>query len=149
MKCLHCQKEFKEVRETAKFCSANCRVKYHREHGSKNEIKPYKVQLLLNEFKGAMDEFKGLIKSGGMQIQDLNHPTQQIKPITDHLPQSNVVFSVEPKKPVKQPKSVVRYISERLECETPEDYEQWLANLESDPYLSTRDKAQAKTGRLD
>lgn len=46
------------------------------------------------------------------------------------------------------PKSVIRYIEERINCDTADSYDRWLQELESDPYLSQKDKQKAKTDRL-
>ena len=38
MKCIHCNKEFKSKRGTAKFCSAKCRMKYNYIALNKKEV---------------------------------------------------------------------------------------------------------------
>jgi hypothetical protein len=54
----------------------------------------------------------------------------------------------EQPKQTRKPKSVIRYIEDRLEIDTPDGYEKWVKELESDPYLSDRDKKAAKTNTL-
>ena len=91
--CLQCKKEFQEKRESAKFCSDKCRVKWNRKNGGQ-QIKKWQAQSILNQINEAMDKLN-------QRIQNLTEPTHQIKPITDVPKQSNVVFNVQvPNKPV-------------------------------------------------
>ncbi len=77
-------------------------------------------------------------------IQDLTRPTSEIKPITDVKPQSYVVMTVLPQMPVKPPKTLAQYIQAKRECELPEQYEELLAGVEADPYLSQKQKTMFK-----
>jgi len=65
---------------------------------------------------------------------------------------TNIKENIQPKyeapAAARKPKSVIRYIEARLECENADDYDKWLSELESDPYLSNRDKQSAKSGTI-
>lgn len=49
--CFNCGKEFEEKRDTAKFCSANCRVKWNKRNAVKKEqgISKLEVQVIYNQ----------------------------------------------------------------------------------------------------
>jgi len=128
MICLNCNIDFNPKRPTAKFCSDNCRVKYHRKHGKKEAIKPFQMQALYNEIKEMV---------GRISVQDLNKPTNQIQPFQQ--PQTNYVASA-----VKQRKSPQEWVIEKREIEDPEIYRKWVKELEEDPYLSTKEKSLIK-----
>jgi len=46
--CLHCKKEYEAKRDSSKFCSVNCRVKFNRANGSKNKVTGIQAQVLYN-----------------------------------------------------------------------------------------------------
>jgi hypothetical protein len=142
MKCLaeDCNNEIVNKTGRRKFCSDSCKMKHFRKHGKKNVATKFDVQVLLNEIKSVVQDFAGKVNYGVVPtILDAPRVTDLIR---DELPQYS-----EPT-PMQKPKSVVKYIQERLECENAEDYDNWLSNLENDPYLSKRDKQSAKTGTL-
>lgn len=46
MKCLNCGKKYKPIRKTSRFCSANCRLVFHRREVSgdlKDWVRDYKL----------------------------------------------------------------------------------------------------------
>jgi hypothetical protein len=68
MKCLQCDNEFEHKRETAKFCSDKCKVKWHRKNPKKGAVAKFELMTLYNEFKAAiqnlsMQDIK-IVKSG-------------------------------------------------------------------------------------
>jgi hypothetical protein len=60
MKCLFCENEFANKRETAKFCSTNCRVKWHNKHGGSKsgEVKKSTLQVLVNRMMDRLDKIE-------------------------------------------------------------------------------------------
>lgn len=62
-KCLQCQKEYKSKRPSSKFCSDNCRVKYHRNTKSENKTKKsgvskIELEVLYNKILDLVDKFE-------------------------------------------------------------------------------------------
>jgi predicted nucleic acid-binding Zn ribbon protein len=59
--CLFCQTDFEAKRDTAKFCSDNCRVKwnYKNRNKSNGEIKPFQMQVLYTEIMKAVEIING------------------------------------------------------------------------------------------
>jgi len=45
----------------------------------------------------------------------------------------------------KQSKTIQQYVHDRMEINDPSDYDEWLSELESDEWLSSKDKQLAKT----
>ena len=74
-----------------------------------------------------------------LSIQDLTKATNEIKPITDPKPQTNVTHQVLPEKPMAF-KTLAQYKAEKLELETEEQYDVWLAQLQADPNFSSKQK---------
>lgn len=138
--CLKCGKEFQEKKETAKFCSTSCRVMYNRKKVDKAEKMQGKV--VLNQILDAMDEFKTLIKSA-----NINYVQPPASTYDNHNLSKTWVDELgqwEQPTTTRKPKSVIKYVSERLQIETPEQFELWSEELESDPFLSDRDKKDAR-----
>jgi hypothetical protein len=127
---LNCDKEFNPKRESRKYCSDSCRVIYHRKHGKKNQISKFQMQTLYNEVLS--------------MVQDLNKPTNEIKPYEQ--PQTNYPINTTPLKitPPSAPKSYLQYLNEKRELENEEQYNTWLGQLENDPYLTTPQKKVLK-----
>ena len=75
-------------------------------------------------------------------MQDLNKPTNEIKPFEQ--PKTNYFVDTTPK-PVKRPKSVQEWISEKREIIDPEIYQVWFKELNADPYLSQKEKSIIKS----
>jgi len=88
------------------------------------------MQALYNEIRDMV---------GKINIQDLNKPTNQIQPFQ----QSQTNYSVSTQQITH--KSFLQYQAEKRELENKEDYGKWLAAVEADPLLSTREKNLLKT----
>jgi DNA-directed RNA polymerase subunit RPC12/RpoP len=48
-KCLNCEKEFDAKRETAKYCSTNCRVKFFNKNGKNGAVTKLDLKVVYNE----------------------------------------------------------------------------------------------------
>ncbi len=48
-KCLSCEKVFDAKRDTAKFCSVNCRVKWNYKNGKKDKVSKFDLKVVYNE----------------------------------------------------------------------------------------------------
>ncbi len=141
IRCLHCSKEFEGKRQSAKFCSDNCRVLNHQKNGKGNKVKPLNLVFILNEIKAQLNRFDETLKMFDMKIQDLTIPTHQIKPITDTKSQSNVIHSVPAKEATKPlSRTPEEWLKLKRECETDEQYQEWLTDLHKDPLLPVGDK---------
>lgn len=138
--CLWCKKDISEMKESAKFCSTSCRVMYNHKFGAKNQIKPYQAQIILGQINEALAEFKGLLKSNGMSIRDLNQPTNQIKPITDHKPATNTSYFVEPEKPSMP--TIDAYKADLKEAKTIPQVEEILKRAKIDTFLLWQEKKE-------
>lgn len=85
------------------------------------------------------------IDNGGIPkttIQDLNAPTNEIKP--QEQPKSNYFVNTTPQ-PVSRPKTVQEWISEKRAIEDPELFQEWFKRLETDSHLTSREKSLIKS----
>jgi len=145
IKCLGCEKEFEPVRSTAKFCSVKCRVKHFRKHGKKDEIKPYKVQILLNEFRGAIDEFKDLMKSGSINYAPTPPNGFDGAKFDKVVHDESLSFDTLKKPFLKPQRSFDSYRQARIDCESQEQWEALKEEILNDAYLSTKQKSLLTT----
>ena len=134
MKCLNCQKEFEPKRkDTAKFCSATCRVQYNRVN-PKDKVTKVQMQVLYNTMMERLGqiEYKEITEAsyGGKKLDKIayNKPGQWQEP--------------KPKTALKR--TPAHWVELRRECSDADEYAQWLENLENDPYLTTREKKDIK-----
>lgn len=87
MKCLNCEKEFTAKRETAKYCSTNCRVKWHKKHGSKKGVSEIQVQVLYNSMLEMFSKFNKFPidagfnsdRNGDVGVSDITQKQLEIK----------------------------------------------------------------------
>lgn len=129
--CLKCQKEFSCKKETAKFCSDSCRVMFNQKN------KKIKSVLAVIQNKVLIDTI----------LEKLN----QVNFVAIELGSKNEIHKTDGKLNISliaDPKSVVQYVQERMECEDAETYNNWLKILESDNSLSKKEKQTAKTAIL-
>jgi len=126
IKCLNCEKEFEPKRETAKYCSVNCRVRYNQKNGKKNAVSKFQMQALYNEVLS--------------MVRDLSKPTNEIKPFEQ--PKTNYSINTAPLN-LTQPqagKSFEQFKAEKQECESEESWEKlkqeilssWLTKKQKD-----------------
>jgi hypothetical protein len=128
MKCLKCEKEFEQKRNTAKFCSVSCRVGWHRMFGKKNLVTTIQMQVLYNEMMEAVAE----IKRGGV-----------LKPINETW-QGNQQYAQTGNLVKKQASGVVRtyawYLQAKIDCQTSEDWLELSGQIDQDPSLTQKQK---------
>lgn len=128
--CLNCNKEFENIKETAKFCSTSCRVMWHR----KNKNKPKGLtpeQRLTVVYNKILD-----VLSNSGSINEIISDTVNYKP--NSITATPLVLN----KPFK---SVQQYISQKREIESEEVYRKFLIEVENDPNLSSKQKQLIKT----
>lgn len=91
---------------------------------------------MYNSFLEAVDEFKGLMKQGGLPPSALNKPV---------LAQQAIYAPEIRQTAAKRLKTVNEYAIERQDLDTQEGYEKWLYELDNDTNLSVKQKDLAKT----
>lgn len=90
--CLNCEKKFKEKRETAKFCSTNCRVKWHKKNGKKKKeaISEVQMQVLYNSILAAVEKIgtqNGLPSPVGVVVnQQIRDEPLSFDKLKAHIP---------------------------------------------------------------
>lgn len=109
-KCLQCEREYKAKRPTSKFCSDNCRVKYHRDHKEekKDGIGKVELEVLYNK------------------ILDLVGKIEK-SPSVDSVDKEAGFFMPEPKTKRVIIRTFEQWVILKRECETEED---WLVLAE-------------------
>lgn len=133
MKCLNCQKEFEPKRkDTAKFCSATCRVQYNRVN-PKDKVTKVQMQVLYNMAMSALEELR------------THKPLELPK---DYLNVTNVGIlrtdgQTEPlnfSKPQIALKSFEQWKREKHECENEEDWERIKSGIMAATNLTSKQK---------
>lgn len=160
--CLNCEKEYEAVRDTSKYCSDNCKVKWHRGNSDKNKEKPitkFQLQTLYNSVKFLVDELGTKVSVNGVpSIKGIDLPKdfQDIKNI-GILKSDNTIESLSFEKmkaavseyDLDEPVELIiqQYIEDRYETDQ-DSYPKWLKRLNNDPRINERHRAIAKTGTL-
>lgn len=132
--CLNCKKEFEAKKDTAKYCSDSCRVMWNRSPLNKKE-------------KGLTDlqQMKVMYNSLMEKIDKLSFPTIQVQPSAKLVSFDGIVHQVEEKQQnARQSRTPAHWVELRRECESADDYAKWLQDLESDIFLTTREKSLIK-----
>jgi len=79
------------------------------------------------------------------KIEKLSLPTISVQPSSKLVPFDGIVHQVEEKKQsVQQHRTPAHWVELRRECESADDYAKWLQDLESDTFLTTREKSLIK-----
>jgi hypothetical protein len=107
--CLQCKKEFDAKRDSAKYCSDNCRVKWNRKNAVKKDISPVQLQVLYN----SLLEMVGKIN------------TAALPPFFDAEPPKNLARTEPPiyqKAVIKIKRSFDYYKQARIACQTEEEW---------------------------
>ena len=125
--CLQCEKEFDGKRDSAKFCTVNCRVKWNRKNGKKSDIKPIQMQVLYNQILDAVGRI-------GSQ-NGLPPPVGAVMPLKSNF---STIVVAEPK--VNLQKSFDWYRVAKKEIELPEDWEQMKLEIMASTILSDKQK---------
>ena len=142
-----CGKKYEAKRDSSKFCSTSCRVMFSRANKGNQKKEAEKSFLLqANVALNSLLEMVGKINYGVNPALEQGNVKGVQLPV-DYVEFKNlgVINDTGKVTPLRKPKSIVRYIEERLECGNADEYDSWLEQLESDPYLSDRDKQNAKT----
>jgi len=127
--CLQCQGQFKSKSATVKFCSTNCRVKYHRKHP-----KPKKEVITELNMKVLYNAVLDLISN---HSAELPKDFQNIKQI-GVLKSNGEIEPMFPPKP-KIRRSYANYIQLKAACENEDEWEILRTEiLESDLPISQK-----------
>lgn len=143
--CLNCGKITVIERKSKKFCSGKCRAEYSRKNSNKKKdvVTKFELQTLYNEFKSAIQEFAGKVNYGVV-------PTVLDAPIPTIVNDEPLSFNKLKEGIMQEPKRVplkrtpAHWVELRRDCENADDYAKWIQDLDNDPYLNSREKAQIK-----
>lgn len=137
--CLQCKKEYKAERDNSKFCSANCRVKYHRANPKVKvqEVTPIQVQALFNSMMETLGRLEERIKFEPVTPKSFDGSSS-----TKTLMDEAGLWETPKKQPLKR--TSAHWVELRRECESADDYAKWLEDLENDQFLTSREKSQIK-----
>jgi hypothetical protein len=124
--CLHCKKEFEPKRKNGKYCSANCRVSYFREHGKKDVMSPNLLQAVFNQVLETLSEIK-------KQHTPITQPTHIYIPQNEHI-------TVSYKEPQKIRRSYDWYRQARIDCTSNDDWAELRQMIEADEFLTDNQK---------
>lgn len=118
--CLNCEKEFQEQRETAKFCSTNCRVKYHQKNNGKKteKVTNLKLTVLYNSLLEVIEKI-------GKNSYAFSNPNQHANPL--------------PKVPSIK-RSFEYYQTARIECVDIQQWNELKEQIMNDPFLTSKQK---------
>jgi len=134
MKCLNCQKEFEPKRkDTAKFCSATCRVRYNRVN-PKDKVTKVQMQVLYNTM---------MERLGKIEYKAATEASYDVKKL-DKITYDEPGQWQEPKPKTYIKRTPAHWVDLRRDCTDADQYAKWLENLENDPYLTAREKRDIK-----
>ena len=122
--CLNCEKEFKNQREAAKFCSAKCRVMWNRKNPS-NGVSKVQMQVLYNSLMEAVGKLNE--KGIAVPLTAVSTPKGYFAPTTVPQPQTAL-------------KTFDQWREAKRECELPEDWEKIRVGIQSATNLSQKQK---------
>lgn len=133
--CLNCKNYFEPKRPHAKFCSDKCRVAWNRAN-PQGKVTKLQMQSLYNAVLETLDKIQFV---GPQKEYD--------------APKLPPTIQDEPFKPVKQiPKAAVdaigrKYLEDRRDCNTEEEFMHWLERLGNDDRLTGKQKEEIKNTR--
>lgn len=105
--CLNCGNEFEAKRDSAKYCSDNCRVKWNWKH--RNERKKIGLQVIEKRIIELLDKF-----------ETKQSVVAAAKPINNYFQQ-----------PIRQvSKTPQQWVDEKRNCENDEQYTAWFNELQ-------------------
>ena len=132
--CLKCGKQFIEKRDTAKFCSVSCRVIWNRNPKNKKD-KPLSDSQQMKVMYNALME----------KIDKLVMLPVFVPPVEQNTKFNGFIQQIEEKpKKIHLKRTPAHWVELRRECENADDYQKWLEDLESNPYLTHLEKKQIK-----
>jgi len=130
MKCEHCEIEFTPKRETAIYCSDNCRVKAYNKRSGKKAKPPLQMQVLMTRLENALEKIEAI------KLQPTVYDTSRIFNNTDE--------PLQFKKP-ERVKTPSEWVAEKREIPdgNTEMYQKWLKDLDASD-LSSKVKTEIK-----
>lgn len=131
-KCIKCGKRFKAVKDTAKYCSVNCRVLWYQASRGKKRVAEESratAQVLYNLAIEALAEVKAIAASKS-QISPIQPPQTFQQPDT---PENTVA-------PKNALKSFEQWRAEKRECESEETWDRVKEGILAAPNLSPKQK---------
>lgn len=128
--CLNCKEDYEAQRPTSKFCSDNCRVKYHKKNkrAAKAVLSPeQRLNIVYNKILEVLDnpavkELKGRTVSDLLNygVTDVKIPPQVVQKIV--------------------PRDFTYYARRIRECESPEEYAPLKQEINEALHLTTKQK---------
>jgi hypothetical protein len=137
MECMaeDCKNEFENKTGRRRFCSDACKMKWHRKHPKKNTATKLDIQVLLNEFKAAIQEMGGLNKQTASDLFLFGEARSDGKPLINGItPETKFEVS-----PVVVEKTFEQYKQLKFECDNDYDWSKLKAEIMASS-LSTRQK---------
>lgn len=131
--CEQCGNEFKNKRESARFCSDSCRVKWNRKNPKKDAIKPFQMQVLYNEMVELISEMKVKLQEQPIVFDSPPKPTNYFN---DEPKQW-----AEPKKEFKIKRTFENYQQLRIDCENEDEWLKLKEDILNVDHLSQKQKA--------
>lgn len=118
--CLYCKEQFKNKTDKAKYCSASCRVMYHRKFGGKKDSAvPFDPKSMFDKLIDA--------------INQTNH--------RNGLPPVMVAVIENPKSTLKIKRSYSNYLELKQSCPTLEEWNKLKAEIEESDLTSSEKKS--------
>lgn len=131
--CLKCKKDISDKHEKAKFCSTSCRVMWNRNPANKKPKGLTELQQVKVLCTAIMERIEKMPMAGiAPQIEGQTLPQQAPMPIIQETPK------------MRLKRSPASWVELRRECQTAEDYDKWLDDLENDRHLTEQEKSQIK-----
>lgn len=128
--CLNCQRDYENKRESSKFCSTNCRVKWNQKQPKKERaVSQVQLQVLYNSLLDLVSNAKQNPQSVSFEAKNT---------FSAPIPVQQPVYA-------RKPKSMASYFDEKRELTCQEDYARWLEEVETDIHLKPYQKQILKT----
>lgn len=140
MKCLaeDCGKEIENKTGRQKFCSDACKMRWHRKHPRKNFATKFDMQILLNEFKSAIQE---LSNSNGFTERKVDPISKKEELAAYNSTHQNQFTSFETKPaPPKITRSAEQWHELKRGCESAEEWATVKWQIENATNLSAKQK---------
>lgn len=126
-RCLNCENEYEPKRAASKFCSDNCRVKYHRKHGKKNSVSKFQLDVLYNSLLGLAERIEKGLPSVQQEFKE--------RQLSNSLNGLSNLGSV-PK--IKIRRTFENFVTLKRECECEEDWLKLRQEIENADNLSQK-----------
>lgn len=132
--CLQCGEKYENKRETSKFCSDKCRVKYNRKN-PKQGVTKLQMQVLYNSVLALVQNHTNELPPDYQNIKaaGILKANEDVEPLSFDKLREQI-------KSQRPPKTMAKYFEDKRDCTCQEDYDSWLAEVEADPYLKPKEK---------